>query len=58
MISHAIWYNTHLLIFQRLQIALVLWAHAVLLSLKNLLVLINTKFLLNHVITYTKCMLD
>ena len=58
MISHAIWYNTHLQIFQRLQIALALWAHAVLLSLKNLLVLFNTKFLLNHVITYTKCMLD
>ena len=43
MISPVIWCNKHLYIFERLQIALALRARAILLSLKNLLVLINTK---------------
>ena len=40
-------------IFQRLQIALALLAHASLVSLKNLLVLITPNCKRNHVITYT-----
>ena len=43
MISLAIWCNKHLKVFQRLQIALTLWAHTILMSLKILPVLINTK---------------
>ena len=43
MISRAIWCSKLYDIFQRLQIALALQTHAMLLSLKNLLLLINTK---------------
>ena len=43
MISRAIWCSKLYEIFQRLQIALALQTHAMLLSLKNLLLLINTK---------------
>ena len=39
MISLAIWCNMHLKLFHTPQIALALWACAILLSLKNLLVL-------------------
>lgn len=46
----AMWCNNPLKIFQRLQIALALRARGILLSLKNLLVLIKTKW---HVVTYT-----
>ena len=51
MISLTIWCNKHL---ERLQIAFDPWAYAILLSLKNLLVLINNKLHSNYyVITYT-----
>ena len=40
MISLTIWCNKHL---ERLQIAFDQWAYAILLSLKNLLLLINNK---------------
>ena len=49
----ALWCNKQLQIFQRLQIALVLPDRAILLSLKNLLMLINTDCTRNHVVTYT-----
>ena len=44
MISGLIRCNKHLHIFQRLQIGLALQVHAILLSLKTLLVLIYTKY--------------
>ena len=53
IISHAIWCNKHLQIFLRQQVALTLQACAILLSLKNLPVLVNTKLHWKHVITYT-----
>ena len=43
MISLAMWCNKHLKIFQGLHIALALWARAILLPLKNLLVPISSK---------------
>ena len=51
MISLTVWCNKHL---ERLQIAFARWAYAILLSLKNLLVLIlTTNCIQNRVITYT-----